>query len=68
MYYDILGISHYGQFDPITDAKLKELEISGESLGHLYDDEFPYDWGYGSIIYITFLSLIFSGTIVLEGT
>mmetsp|Transcript_119 Transcript_119/g.132 ORF Transcript_119/g.132 Transcript_119/m.132 type:complete len:924 (+) Transcript_119:41-2812(+) len=29
--------------------------------------EFPYDWGYGEIVYIFLLNLIFSSTIVLEG-
>lgn len=66
----MLGISTYGQFDPIDTAHLKRLELSGEEVGHLLtkDKEFPYDWGYGDIVYITFLSAIFSGTIVLEGT
>ena len=31
------------------------------------DNEFPYDWNYGQAVYITFLSAIFGGTIVLEG-
>ena len=31
------------------------------------DHEFPYDWNYGQVVYVTFLSAIFGGTIVLEG-
>jgi hypothetical protein len=66
----VLGISEYRRFDPIDTAHLKELELSGEEVGDLLtnDKEFPYDWGYGELAYITFLSAIFSGTIVLEGT
>jgi len=69
LYYDLLGISQYGRFDPIDLPHLKELELSGEDVGHFMtaNKEFPYDWGYGYIIYITFLSAIFGGTIVLEG-
>ena len=64
----MLGISEYRRFDPIDTAHLKELELSGEEVGDLLtnDKEFPYDWGYGELAYITFLSAIFSGTIVLE--
>eukprot|EP00537_Pseudo-nitzschia_pungens_P011436 CAMPEP_0172389406 /NCGR_PEP_ID=MMETSP1061-20121228/6302_1 /TAXON_ID=37318 /ORGANISM="Pseudo-nitzschia pungens, Strain cf. pungens" /LENGTH=899 /DNA_ID=CAMNT_0013119549 /DNA_START=199 /DNA_END=2898 /DNA_ORIENTATION=- len=68
LYYDLIGISTYGQFDPIN-VRLKKLRLSGESVGHLFTDakEFPYDWDYGIAVYVTFLSLIFAGTIVLEG-
>ena len=64
-----MGISKYGGFDPIDLPQLKELELSGEEVGHLMteDEEFPYDWGYGEVVYVTFLSAIFGGTIVLEG-
>ena len=56
-------------FDPIDLKHLKELELSGEEVGYLLtkDKEFPYDWDNGEIVYIIFLSVIFSGTIVLEG-
>jgi hypothetical protein len=56
-------------FDPIDLKHLKELELSGEEVGYLLtkDKEFPYDWDSGEIVYIIFLSVIFSGTIVLEG-
>eukprot|EP00536_Pseudo-nitzschia_multiseries_P005683 jgi/Psemu1/254737/estExt_Genewise1Plus.C_1090050 len=69
LYYDVIGISTYGQFDPINIDQLKYLRLSGEPVGRLFTDakEFPYDWTYGVAVYITFLSLIFAGTIVLEG-
>ncbi len=69
LYYDLLGISQYGRFDPIDLPHLKQLELSGEDVGHFMtkSKEFPYDWGCGHIIYVTFLSAIFGGTIVLEG-
>lgn len=48
---------------------MKKLELSGEDVGLLFtkDNEFPYDWNIGTIVYITFMSAIFGGTIVLEG-
>ena len=69
MYYDVLGISEYKGFDPIDLVHLQELEISGEGVGKFMtkDNEFPYDWNYGQTVYITFLSAIFGGTIILEG-
>lgn len=30
-------------------------------------NEFPYDWGSGRLVYMTFLSATFMGTIILEG-
>lgn len=70
LYYDVLlGISEYKGFDPIDLVHLKELEISGEEVGKFMtkDNEFPYDWNSGQAVYMTFLSAIFGGTIVLEG-
>jgi hypothetical protein len=69
LYYDILGVSEYGGFDPVNATQLKDLELYGESVGQLFTThhEFPYDWTYGPAIYITFLCIIFMGTIVLEG-
>jgi len=69
LYYDVVGISQYGGFDPIDLKHLKQLELSGEEIGHFMtkDHEFPYDWNYGQVVYVTFLSAIFGGTIVLEG-
>lgn len=69
LYYDIVGISEYGDVDPDYTTDLKHLELSGVLVGRLFTlkDEFPYDWGYGPIVYIVFLSAIFMGTIILEG-
>jgi MFS family permease len=69
MYYDLLGVSTYGDLDPVNTTHLASLELGGESVGHILTShhEFPYDWNYGPAIYITFLCIIFMGTIVLEG-
>jgi hypothetical protein len=69
MYYDILGISTYGTFDPNDIADLTSLQLNGEQVGNLITskNEFPYDWSHGHIIYIFFLCVIFMGTIILEG-
>jgi hypothetical protein len=68
MYYDAVGVSEYGRVDP-DSTDLKHLELDGEFVGNLFTkaNEFPYDWGYGHIQYIFFLSAIFMGTIILEG-
>lgn len=69
LYYDVLGVSQYGKVDPDT-TDLKHLELYGEFVGHQVftkENEFPYDWGLGRIVYIVFLSAIFMGTIILEG-
>ena len=65
----MLGISEYKGFDPIDLPHLKQLELSGEEVGHIMTKhkEFPYDWDYGQVVYVTFLSGIFGGTIILEG-
>jgi hypothetical protein len=69
MYYDILGVSAYGNVDPEDTADLTHLEIFGEDVGQLLTKrmEFPYDWDSGKIIYVVFLSAVFMGTIILEG-
>jgi hypothetical protein len=69
LYYDIDGITEYGDVDPANTTDLKHLELSGVKVGRLFtrENEFPYDWGYGHIVYIVFLSAIFMGTIILEG-
>lgn len=69
MYYDLLGVSTYRDVDPLNTTDLSHLELGGERVGSLFtkQKEFPYDWSYGPAIYITFLSIIFMGTIVLEG-
>jgi hypothetical protein len=69
MYYDLMGISQYGGFDPDGTVNIQELEIGGDQVGSIMtkEKEFPYDWSHGIPVYITFLSIVFVGTIILEG-
>ncbi|KAL3924821.1 MAG: hypothetical protein SGILL_000806 [Bacillariaceae sp.] len=67
LYFDVLGVSTYGGFDPIDITEMHSLELGGETVDLTPKDEFPYDWGIGRPIYTTFLCVIFMGTIVLEG-
>ena len=69
MYFDLKGISEYGAFDPNGTVDIEQLVINGEQLGNILTKkrEFPYDWEYGVPVYITFLSIVFMGTIILEG-
>lgn len=47
-----------------NNEKVKNLkEFVKTSLNH---NEFPYDWNVGKVVYITFLSAIFLGSIVME--
>jgi hypothetical protein len=64
--YDTLG---YGEevnklIDP-TDAGYNNQTKALASLLNK-DEEFPYDWEFGRVVYIVSLSAIFMGTIVLE--
>mmetsp|Transcript_30028 Transcript_30028/g.72886 ORF Transcript_30028/g.72886 Transcript_30028/m.72886 type:complete len:592 (-) Transcript_30028:1207-2982(-) len=69
MYYDLKGISEYGAFDPDGTVNIQQLIIDGEQVGSILTKkrEFPYDWECGVPVYITFLSVVFMGTIILEG-
>ena len=67
LYYDVLGLSQYGDFDPVNATDLHSLEILGEVVDMTPKQEFPYNWTHGRAIYTTFLCVIFMGTIVLEG-
>jgi hypothetical protein len=69
MYYDIIGVSTYGMFDPDDKADLTNLQLGGTQVGTLLTshNEFPYDWRHGHVIYVIFLCVIFMGTIILEG-
>ena len=53
----------------VSDSDIPKLEIGNTKLGSLLtrEGELPYDFGAGPVVYIVFLSLIFLGTIVLEG-
>ena len=46
-----------------------DIEIGGTSITKVLnkENEVPYDWGAGKPVYITFLSAVFMGTIILEG-
>ncbi|KAL7520878.1 hypothetical protein ACHAWX_005574 [Stephanocyclus meneghinianus] len=45
-----------------TAKRLKKVVTLASDHG-----EFPYDWGAGSYVYLTFLSSIFIGSIIMEG-
>jgi len=46
-----------------------DISVGGESITTFLNKhlEVPYDWGAGLYVYITFLSAVFMGTIILEG-
>lgn len=56
-------------YDIIGNVDGENAEIDGTSITSLLnkEKEFLYDWGSGKYVYVTFLSAIFMGTIVLEG-
>lgn len=55
--------------DSIQTVNATDISIGGTSVKKVLNDkmEVPYDWGIGDVVYITFLSAIFMGTIILEG-
>ena len=71
--FDIIGVA----ISAVTPGGTPQQEnpssvnitIGGEDLTSFLNDhsEIPYDWGAGTYVYITFLSAIFMGTIILEG-
>ena len=67
--YDITGLEKQVLSSNSTAIETKNIKIGGEKVKHLLnaDGEFPYDWGIGKAVYITFLNLVFMGTIILEG-
>jgi hypothetical protein len=46
-----------------------DISIGGTSILSFLNKhhEIPYNWGIGTVTYITFLSAVFMGTIILEG-
>ena len=46
-----------------------DISIGGTSISSFLNKqhEIPYNWGIGTVTYITFLSAVFMGTIILEG-
>ena len=53
----------------VNSTKDVDISIGGTSISSFLNTqkEVPYDWGYGKFVYITFLSAVFMGTIILEG-
>ena len=51
------------------NVDISKVEIGGTELESLLtgDGELSYDFGTGPVVYIIFLSMVFLGTIVLEG-
>jgi len=58
-----------GSNDIHTVKNETDIEIGGTSITKVLnkENEVPYDWGRGRVVYITFLSAVFMGTIILEG-
>lgn len=65
--FDIMGVAAEA-VDP-TGTNTTDIYIGGESVSSFLnkEKEVPYNWGIGSVTYITFLSAVFMGTIILEG-
>lgn len=53
----------------VPNLDVSKVEIGDETVGSLLTDEgeLKYNFGAGPVVYILFLSLVFLGTIVLEG-
>lgn len=68
LYYDIVGVMETKSAQSYSDI-VENTTIQGQKLKAALTPggEFFYDWGYGEGVYITFLSLLFMATIVLEG-
>jgi hypothetical protein len=68
--FDIMGVAAEA-VTPITVNGTDSVDISigGTSISSFLNkqDEIPYNWGIGTVTYITFLSAVFMGTIILEG-
>lgn len=68
MYYDIVGSVEVSESD-MSNSTIYETKIGKEHVSDLLTKkgEFPYEFHGGPYIYISFLSAIFLGTIVMEG-
>lgn len=68
--FDIMGVAAEA-VTPITVNGTDSVDISigGTSISSFLNkqNEIPYNWGIGTVTYITFLSAVFMGTIILEG-
>ena len=69
LYYDIAGAVVVESSESPANITITDAMIGNDRIGDLLtkSDEFPYDYGAGRTVYIVFLSLVFMGTIVLEG-
>lgn len=71
--FDVMGVAAEtvsAGTDSIKSVKHgTEISIGGTNVVKILnkEHEVPYDWGAGKAVYITFLSAIFMGTIILEG-
>lgn len=65
--YDVLGTLFIDEEE--SDDVIKEVKLNGNKVKKILtiDGEIFYNWGYGVVFYIIFLSLLFMSTIVLEG-
>lgn len=73
--FDVMGlaaetvVSSTGGIKSANGTDTEDISIDGTSISKVLnkENEVPYNWGFGMFIYITFLSAIFIGTIILEG-
>lgn len=69
--FDIMGVAAEAVDSSLavngTDSV--DISIGGTSISSFLNkhQEIPYNWGIGTVTYITFLSAVFMGTIILEG-
>lgn len=68
VYYDIVGSFAVANID-MSNFTIFDTKIGEERIGDLLTNknEFPYEFDAGPYIYISFMSAIFIGTIVMEG-
>lgn len=73
--FDLLGLAaetvsaSTDQIQAVNGTDTVDISIGGTSVEKVLnkEGEVPYDWGHGKLVYITFLSAVFMGTIILEG-
>ena len=69
--FDLIGVAVAAvePNDSLSNSTEIDISVGGTSITSVLNKEyeFPYDWGFGKYIYVTFLSTSFMGTIILEG-
>jgi len=67
LFFDVLGSIAIDSNE--TDAQVEQTKFEGIKVKQILtaDGEIYYNWGHGIPFYVTFLSLLFMSTIVLEG-